>query len=106
MTIVENIVRSSSQPVRYKLYNILKKEAESWFTIPELHLKAKIGRKAIGKQCDILWNLGKIEKKVIEERIGGYVFTNHDGYEEVRGGRFEKVAYYKFKEVSHEQSCL
>lgn len=91
--IIERFVRSSSQPVRYKLYEFFKKNTD-WTTVYRLHEKLKNSRIAIASQCETLWNLDCLEKEIREERTGGYV-TNEGGCEIVKGGRVDKVAFYK-----------
>lgn len=81
--IIERFVKSSSQPVRYKLYEYFKKNPE-WTTIYNLHLKLKNSKIAILSQCESLWNLGSLEKEFREESVG-YEGSN----------RWKDVAYYK-----------
>jgi hypothetical protein len=94
--IINNIVKSSSHPVRYKLYNIFKKNPDRWFKISELMKMTKLGRKAVVSQCEILWNLNSVEKEIREELVGATgVYTDKDGVEHTRGGRMRDVWYYK-----------
>ena len=96
--IVENIIKSSSQPVRYKLYNIFKEQPDKWFMISDLMKKTKLGRKAIVSQCEILWNLGSLRKEIREELVGATgVYTDEHDVEHPRGGRMKNVWYYKSK---------
>ena len=68
--IVRNIVRTSSESIRYKLYHIFKKSPAEWMTVPQLQRMTRIGRKAIIAQCEILWNLRSLEKDIREELVG------------------------------------
>ena len=94
--IVENIIQTSSHPVRYKLYRIFKGQPSQWFKIPDLQRLTRLGRKAIIAQCETLWNLGSLQKEIREEHIGVTgVFTDDRGVEHPRGGRIEKITYYR-----------
>jgi len=94
--IVENIIKTSSQPVRYKLYNIFKKQPDEWLTIPQLQQKTRLGRKAIISQCELLWNLRSLNKEIREELVGSTgVYVDRDNIEHPKGGHMEKVAYYR-----------
>jgi hypothetical protein len=94
--IVENIIQTSSHPVRYKLYYIFKKQPKVWFTVPELQKITRLGRKAIIAQCETLWNLRSLKKEIREEHIGVTgVYKDEHGNEHPRGGRIEHITYYK-----------
>jgi hypothetical protein len=94
--IIGNIIRTSSHPVRYKLYHIFKKQPELWLTIPQLQKMTRLGRRALVAQCEILWNLHSLEKEIREEHVGATgVYKDENGIEHQRGGRIEKIAYYK-----------
>jgi len=94
--IVENIIRSSSHPVRYKLYHIFKNSDGKWFNIPDLTRETRLGRKAIASQCAILWNLGSLEKEIREEIVGSTrIYTDDNGIEQKVGGHATEVAYYR-----------
>jgi len=81
--IIEHFVMSSSNVVRYKIYEYFKKHDE-WHNAFELHQKLKIARLTIAAQCEALWNLGSLKKEFREETIG-YEGSN----------RWKQVAYYK-----------
>lgn len=93
--IVENIVKSSSHPIRYKLYKHFKEHSDEWFNVRQLQDATRIGRKSLIRECDLLWNIHSLERKTEEETVGGYVFMDNDGYEQKRGGRVERVNYYR-----------
>jgi len=82
--IIERFVKSSSNPVRYKLYEYLKKNQDDWFTVYDLHLQLKNSKISISSQCEALWNLGSLDKKY-EEKMIGYEGSN----------RWKDVAHYK-----------
>jgi len=94
-SIVENIVRSSSNPIRYILYNIFLKRKNDWINLKELKEMTRIGRKALLNQLMTMWNLRLLDRKIETETVGGYIYTTSDGYETTRGGRIEEVDYYK-----------
>jgi hypothetical protein len=95
--IIENIVRSSSHPVRYKLYTLFKQHQDHyrWFKLTDLMELTKLGRKAIISQCEILWNLNVLEKQVNEEIIGEIPYTDSQGIERTKGGRMQIIWYYR-----------
>lgn len=82
--IIERFVKSSSHPVRYKLYKYFKDNNGNWYTVYDLHLKLKNSKIAIASQCEALWNLGSLEKKYEEKMIG------YDG-----SNRWKDVAHYR-----------
>lgn len=95
--IISHIINSSGDKVRQMILELLAREPEKDFKIPDIQHALKIGRNSVKTQLEQLWNLGVISKKVIEERIGGYVTTDYQtGYETVKGGRIEEIAYYKY----------
>lgn len=96
--IVERIVRSSSDPIRYKLYHFFPQSLGQSFTAYDLHLLFKNSRMAISAQCEALWNLGLIEKSMDVEQIGGACVRDDNGNEYRRGGRWDKVAKYTCRE--------
>jgi len=98
-TIIENIVRSSSHPVRYKLYQIFKDNENPGeaFTIRDLMRITRLGKKAVTSQCEILWNLGSLEKETKEEIVGEMVKTARDGTEYTSGGHLERIDYYRMR---------
>jgi hypothetical protein len=99
-TIIENIVRSSSHPVRYKLYQLFKETDDNEdFTIHDLMQMTKLGKKAVKSQCEILWNLGSLTKTVREEIVGAIVRTAHNGDEYTSGGHMENIEYYRMKKT-------
>lgn len=81
--ILERFVKSSSQPIRYKLYEFFKKNTD-WITIYGLHEQIKNSRISIASQCESLWNLGSLKKEFREESVG-YEGSN----------RWRQVAYYR-----------
>ena len=91
--IVERIVKSSSEPIRYKLYHFFPQHINEWYTAYDLHLRFKNSRIALSSQCEALWNLGLIKKRLDVEQIGGHVSTDY-GVETIRGGRWDRVAKY------------
>jgi len=92
--IVERMVKSSSDPIRYKLYFFFPEHSNEWFTAYDLHLRFKNSRIALSSQCEAMWNLGLIEKKMDDEQIGGHLSTDYNGVEALHGGRWDKVAKY------------
>jgi len=96
--IISRIVDSSGNKVRMKILEFLKKDTTKKFKIIDIHKKTRIGRSSLKSQLEMLWNLGVISKDIIEERIGGYPYTDPAGYESIRGGRIEDVAYYQYLE--------
>ena len=101
--IIENIVRSSSHPVRYAVYEYMKKQPGEWVKLHTISKDLSLGRKSTYSQCEILWNLNVFDKKEEIEQIGGFITTNAEGHEVRRGGRFDRVVYYKFKKKIIEQ---
>lgn len=101
--IIKNIVKSSSHPVRYKLYNIFKEQPDNWFNIPQLQKTTRLGRKTIIAQCETLWNLGSLEKEIREEIVGSTgVYKDQYGNEHQKGGHSEKITYYRAKKSKDE----
>lgn len=100
--IIEHIVKSSSDKVRYNIYNIFKSNGSDWLNVVDIQQRMRIGRKAIISQCDLLWNLGSLDRKVEDEQIGGFVMEIN-GIETKRGGRYEKVNYYKIRSKTNTQ---
>lgn len=92
--IITHIVNSSGDKVRRLVLNLLQKHFNKSWKISEVQYELRIGRNSVKAQLEQLWNLGIIEKEIREERIGGY-FDSYDG--QVKGGRLEEVAYYKYK---------
>jgi len=82
--IIENVVKSSSHPIRYKLYNFFEKKSFEWYNLNQLHSELRIGRKSISGQCEILWNLDYLEKQNREEEV-------------YFGNKWQDVVYYKKK---------
>ena len=98
--IISHIVNSSGDIVRRIVLESLYLSRENldfaWCNIRDIQNNTRLGRNTIKRQCEMLWNLGVIDKEVREERIGGYVINNEYGNEEMRGGRVEFTSYYKF----------
>jgi hypothetical protein len=92
--IISHIVNSSGNKIRQQIIEVFKRNEGKAFSIPDFQSILQMGRTALKTQLEILWNLGSLEKEIREERVGGYV-TEEYGKEVVRGGRIEKVAYYK-----------
>jgi len=93
--IIKRIVNSSGHKVRQQILDVIKKESDKKFKIPDIHKITKIGRFSIKSQLEILWNLDIVTKEIIEERIGGH----WDSYEnKIIGGKIEEVSYYQYKE--------
>ncbi len=102
--IIENIIKSSSHPVRFKLYHIFKNDKDHWFKISDLMELTRLGRKAVVSQCEILWNLGSLDKDIREELVGVTgVYTDERGNEYPRGGRMKDVWYYKCRYKEEKQ---
>jgi len=93
--IVENIIRSSSHPVRYEVYEFFKDNLDVWFKVPQVQEGLRMGYKAVKSQCECLWNLRVLQRKTEEERIGGFLHVDADGNESMRGGRVQDVYYYR-----------
>ena len=93
--IIENIIRSSSHPVRYEVYDFFKEHLDIWFKLPQVQEGLRMGHKAVKSQCECLWNLKILERKTEEERIGGFLHVDQDGNESMRGGRVQDVHYYR-----------
>ena len=55
----------------------------------------KIGRTTLKTELEVLWNLGSLTKEIRTENIGGYVYSDEYGHEQIRGGRWLEIAYYK-----------
>ena len=91
--IISHIVNSSGDKIRQQIMEVFKKNEGKEFSIPDLQSELKIGRAALKKQLETLWNLGSLDKQIREERIGGYV-TYEYGAEVIKGGRVENIAYY------------
>ena len=97
--IISHIVDSTGDKVRQMILNFLQNHFDSWYKIPDLQFNLKLGRNSIKTQLETLWNLNIIEKKVEQERIGGY----YDDIDHVlKGGRIEEVAYYRFITTTNE----
>jgi len=92
--IISHIVNSSGNKIRQQIIEVFKRNEGKAFSIPDLQSILKMGRTALKTQLETLWNLGSLDKEIREERVGGYVNEEY-GKEVVRGGRIEKVAYYK-----------
>jgi len=92
--IIERIVRSSSHPIRYDIYNIVAGRTDKWFTLKELYAITNYGQKAIKGECESLTFLGIFERKIEEERIGGHW---DDEKNMIVGGWFKEVPYYRWK---------
>ncbi len=93
--IIEHFVKSSSQPVRYKLYQFFTKNND-WFKIFELHQRLKNSRTAIKAECEALWNLGFLDKKYEYEEVG-YEGSN----------RYRDVAYYSIlKKIDQQERII
>ena len=95
--IITHIINSSGDKVRQMVLSLLQNHYDKKWKINEVQQELKIGRNSVKTQLEQLWNLGVISKEVIQERVGGYIFTNEFGKEEIRGGRIEEVAYYQYK---------
>ena len=80
------------------MLDVFNKNSEKEFTIPELQSILKIGRSSLKTELEILWNLGVITKDIRNENIGGYVTTDNYGHEQIRGGRWQEISYYKMIE--------
>lgn len=91
--IIEKIVKSSSNIVRYQIYEYFKKNPE-WINPFELHQRLRVARLSIAAQCEALWNMGHLKKEFREEAIG-YEGSN----------RWKQVAYY-CPILTQKQVCL
>jgi hypothetical protein len=89
LTIMERIVYSSSNSIRYRLYEYFESNKDTMRSVSDLHESIKIGRKTISAQCEALVNIGILTKHVQEE--------NHFG-------RTVDVSYYEWKGYPYKQS--
>ena len=103
--IIQRIVDSSGNKVRQLVLNFLEKSdtlEQKWYKLSDVQYGVRLSRGSVKQQLETLWNMGEIEKKVVEERIGAYVVTFSDSYgkprEDLRGGHIEEVAYYRKKQ--------
>lgn len=60
--IIDNIVRTSADMVRYDVLNFFRKHQESDYSLLRLHQFLTYGKKTIKRQCEVLVNLGILEK--------------------------------------------
>jgi len=96
--IISHIVNSSGNKVRQLILEFFEKNPDVDYKISEIQHHVKLSRDAVKVQLETLWNLSIIDKEVREERIGGYVHTDsYTQQEEIRGGRIEEVAYYRYR---------
>jgi len=99
--VIRHIVDSTGDPVRLKVWKTLEKAPAKWFKINEVQQLTRLSRKSVKGALEILWNIGVIEKKTEEERIGGYIYKDPTtNVEQERGGRIEEIAYYRYKAVT------
>jgi len=94
-SIISHVVDSSGNKIRQAILDTFNKNPENEYTIPNLHSILKIGRTALKTELEILWNLGIISKDVRNENVGGYVYKDDYYQEQIRGGKWQDVAYYK-----------
>jgi len=106
LNLIENIVRSSSHPARYKIFNVMADKNEQWFSIKDLIERTRLGRRTINQQCFIMWNMNILDREIREERVGGYLHVDFDGRESMRGGRVEEVPYYRMRQKIYKQTVI
>lgn len=92
--IISHIVDSSGNPVRSLVMDYMRYE-EDWRCVQDLHIDTRLGRAVVKRELEVLWNIHVVDKEIREEQVGGFV-DNSAGFESVRGGRVEKVSYYRF----------
>lgn len=95
--IISHIVDSSGNPVRALIMDVMKYD-KNWRNLQELHIDTRLGRSVVKRELEVLWNMNIIDKEIRDEQIGGYIDTSN-GFETVRGGRVEKVSYYRFNGI-------
>ncbi|HMA83606.1 MAG TPA: hypothetical protein VKP59_05190 [Candidatus Thermoplasmatota archaeon] len=93
--IISHIVDSSGNPIRSLVMDFMRYEKD-WSNIQQLHVDTRLGRNVVKRELEVLWNIHVLDKKIEEEQVGGYVSNDGYGNETVRGGRVEKVSYYRF----------
>ncbi len=98
--IITHIVNSSGDKVRQMVLELLQNNPDDEFKITDVQHHTRLGRKTVKAQLEMLWNLKVIDKETREERIGGYVYTDDLGNEMVRGGRIEKIPFYRYRPVT------
>jgi len=90
-SIVENIVRSSSNPIRYDIYELFQKERDCCLKIDDIVDTLRIGRKAVFAQCEVLWNIRYLDRQRT--------------YDENRFGRqYEQFCYKLHKQKSEQKN--
>jgi hypothetical protein len=99
--IISHIVNSSGNKVRQLVLSHLEKSnpLDQWFKLSDVQFSTRLSRGSVKQQLETLWNMGVIEKKIVEERIGGYLYKSEYGHEDLRGGHIEEVAYYRRQQI-------
>jgi hypothetical protein len=96
--IITHIVNSSGNNVRRLILDaVCNNEHNEFMKIPEIQEKTKLGRKAVKRECEILWALGVFERYSNFETVGTVVCFGQNG-EYQRGGKVEEIFYYRFSE--------
>jgi len=88
LRIMERMVYSSSNAIRYKIYNYFEQHQKDYYTVGDLHVTFKVGRKPISGECEALVNIGVLDKDVREENVFG---------------RIVDTSYYRWHEPRIEQ---
>ena len=99
--IISHIVDSSGHKVRQMVLSELEKSnpLDKWFKINEVQFNTRLSRGAVKQQLETLWNMHVIEKKLVDENVGGHLETNEYDKEYYRGGHIEEVAYYRRQQI-------
>ena len=79
--IISKIVNSSGGKARQRIIEAFKriKDKEKWLSVPDLQLETKLGRRLVKAECEQLWNLGSLEKRLYIMHFGGEKVPDRDG---------------------------
>jgi predicted DNA-binding transcriptional regulator len=96
--IITHIVDSSGNGNRQRILDFINNQ-DKWLKLTDIQFQMRLSRTVVKGELETLWNMGIIEKTECEERIGGYLYTDDRGNEQLRGGKMETVSYYGKKEL-------
>lgn len=100
--IISHIVDSTGNKLRKKIMKMLQ-ETDEWVKATDIAYKTKIGYRSVKQQLSILFNLDLIDRKIESEGFGGFVTTDYNGNEQLRGQHYRDVEYFKWNKKKFEQ---